>query len=60
MIATYNVHNFQLSADRVQRTRGAIRAELSIAEQQPERIIVLVMGDFNFMDEPPLELTAPL
>ncbi|CAK0859713.1 unnamed protein product, partial [Prorocentrum cordatum] len=60
MIAIYNIHNFQLAADQAQRTRGSIRAELSTAEQQPERVTVLVMGDFNFMDEAPLEMTAPL
>ncbi|CAK0845193.1 unnamed protein product, partial [Prorocentrum cordatum] len=60
MIAIYNARNFQLTAGQVQRARGSIRAELSIAEQRPGRITVLVMGDFNFMDEAPLELTAPL
>ncbi|CAK0839907.1 unnamed protein product, partial [Prorocentrum cordatum] len=60
MIAIYNARNFQLTAGQVQHARGAIRAELSTAEQQPERIAALVMGDFNFMDEAPLELTAPL
>ncbi|CAK0872243.1 unnamed protein product, partial [Prorocentrum cordatum] len=60
MIAIYNARDSRLTADQVQRTRCSIRAELSIAEQQPERIAVLVMGDFNFMDEAPLEPAAPL
>ena len=60
MVVIYNVHNFQLTQDQVQLTAGSIRAELSIAVQQPERITIMVMGDFNFMDEAPLEMTAPL
>ncbi|CAK0842476.1 unnamed protein product, partial [Prorocentrum cordatum] len=60
MIAIYNARNFQLTAEQVQRTRGSIRAELSIAEQQPEQATALATGDFKFMDEAPLEMTAPL
>ncbi|CAK0838272.1 unnamed protein product [Prorocentrum cordatum] len=60
MVVIYNVRNFHLAQDQVQRTVGTIRAELSVAEQQPERIAVMIMGDFNFMDEAPLETTAPL
>eukprot|EP00959_Pyramimonas_sp_CCMP1952_P310871 6505682-Pyramimonas_sp.AAC.1 len=60
MAAIYNVHNFHLAQGQGQRTAGAIRAELSVAEQQPERIAVMIMSDFYFMGEAPLEMTAPL
>ncbi|CAK0845855.1 unnamed protein product [Prorocentrum cordatum] len=60
MAVIYNVHNFHLAQDQVQRTVGTIRAELSVAEQRPERITAMIMSDFNFMDEAPLEMTAPL
>ncbi|CAK0896150.1 unnamed protein product, partial [Prorocentrum cordatum] len=54
-----NARRFELSEDQVRRAVGPIRAELSIAEQRPERAAALVTGDFNFMDDAPLELTAP-
>eukprot|EP00959_Pyramimonas_sp_CCMP1952_P081214 1696552-Pyramimonas_sp.AAC.1 len=60
MLAIYNARKFKLSEAQMQRTAGSIRAELSVAEQRAERITAMVLGDFNFMDEAPLEMTAPL
>ncbi|CAK0873260.1 unnamed protein product, partial [Prorocentrum cordatum] len=60
MVVIYNVHNFRLTAQEVDKVAGSIRAEVITASQQPERIAILVMGDFNFMDEAPLEMKAPL
>ncbi|CAK0804711.1 unnamed protein product, partial [Prorocentrum cordatum] len=59
-VVIYNVHNFHLAHDQAQRTVGTIRAELSAAEQQPERIAVMITDGFNFMDGARLEMTAPL
>ncbi|CAK0811032.1 unnamed protein product [Prorocentrum cordatum] len=58
MVVIYNVHNFRLTAQEVDKVTRSLRAEVYTAAQQPERITILVMGDFNFMDE--VSLKAPL
>eukprot|EP00959_Pyramimonas_sp_CCMP1952_P363792 7618085-Pyramimonas_sp.AAC.1 len=59
MLVCYNIHNFGLSSGQVDTLTARISAETQVAAQCPERITVLVLGDFNCAVGAPMHLHFP-
>eukprot|EP00959_Pyramimonas_sp_CCMP1952_P018264 387020-Pyramimonas_sp.AAC.1 len=59
MLACYNIHNFGFPSEPVDSLIARIVAETQVAAQCPERVTVLVLGDFNFSVEVPMHLHVP-
>ncbi|CAK0885127.1 unnamed protein product [Prorocentrum cordatum] len=56
----FNVHNHELGTTAITRVRDAVRAALAEARAGPQRVLVILNGDFNISEESAMSLLAPV
>ncbi|CAK0868530.1 unnamed protein product, partial [Prorocentrum cordatum] len=56
----FNVHNHELGTTAITRVRDAIRTALAEARAEPQRVLVILNGDFNISEESAMSLLAPV
>eukprot|EP00959_Pyramimonas_sp_CCMP1952_P212952 4455760-Pyramimonas_sp.AAC.1 len=56
----YNIHNYEISNAAIKRVSTRILSDLCLAKASPCKVILIVMGDFNFAAVGKLKLTEPV